>query len=127
MDRLPEEKLRDLWSSLHIFFSDKQYNNIFTVVTFDRVHIRNAFKSEINGNENIGDDFIDKTFGVIYRVPLPSHLDWKLFFKRMWKNAFDDLVPEEEIQRVIQIYNVLKSGSDLTPRQIIVFINEIVL
>lgn len=72
MDRLPIEKVRDLWSSIHTFFSEKQYKNIFTIVTFDRNHIRDAFKDTINGDKGIGDDFINKTFGIVYRVPLPS-------------------------------------------------------
>lgn len=126
MDRLPIEKVRDLWSSIHTFFSEKQYKNIFTIVTFDRNHIRDAFKDTINGDKGIGDDFINKTFGIVYRVPLPILTDWKSFFRCMWENAFGDSVSEEEIQRIIQIYDAQLSISDFTPRQIIGFINEIV-
>lgn len=126
MDRLPIEKVRDLWSSIHTFFSEKQYDNIFTIVTFDRNHIRDAFKDTINGDKGIGDDFINKTFGIVYRVPLPILTDWKSFFRCMWENAFGDSVSEEEIQRIIQIYDAQLSTSDFTPRQIIGFINEIV-
>lgn len=126
MDRLPIEKVRDLWSSIHTFFSEKQYKNIFTIVTFDRNHIRDAFKDTINGDKGIGDDFINKTFGIVYRVPLPILTDWKSFFRCMWEKAFNNSVSEEEIQRIIQIYDAQLSTSDFTPRQIIGFINEIV-
>lgn len=126
MDRLPIEKVRGLWSSIHTFFSEKQYDNIFTIVTFDRNHIRDAFKESINDDKSIGDDFINKTFGIVYRVPLPILTDWKSFFRCMWENAFGDSVQEEEIQRIIQIYDAQLSITDFIPRQIIGFINEIV-
>lgn len=126
MDRLPVEKVRDLWSSIHTFFSEKQYDNIFTIVTFDRNHIRDAFKDTVNNDKSIGDDFINKTFGIVYRVPLPILTDWKSFFRCMWEKAFNNSVSEEEIQRIIQIYDAQLLTSDFTPRKIIGFINEIV-
>ena len=46
MDRLPKQKVQELWSALHSFFSEEKYSNIRVIVPFDRAHIRNAFQSE---------------------------------------------------------------------------------
>ena len=67
MDRLPKQKVQELWSAIHSFFSETYYSNIKVIVPFDRLHIRNAFQSEnlSDKNENkvkvYGDDFINKT------------------------------------------------------------------
>jgi hypothetical protein len=50
-DRLPKKHIQNIWSSIHIFFSEKQYSNIKFIIPFDREHIQNAFK-ELNGDEN---------------------------------------------------------------------------
>lgn len=46
MDRLPKQKVQELWAAIHSCFSEEKYTNIRTIVPFDRLHIRNAFQSE---------------------------------------------------------------------------------
>lgn len=46
-DRLPKNHIQNIWSSIHIFFSEEKYNNIKVFIPFDRAHIKNAF-SELN-------------------------------------------------------------------------------
>ena len=60
MDRLPVDNVKSLWSSIHTFYSEKKYSNIVTIVTFDREHIKSAFKDD--GDDKIGNDYINKTF-----------------------------------------------------------------
>ena len=43
MDRLPSEKVRQLWSSIQTFFAVKGYTKVWCVVPFDREHLANAF------------------------------------------------------------------------------------
>ena len=72
-----QEKLQELWASIHAFFSEEKYENIFVIVPFDREHIKSAFKSEdfymkqesytgeVLKEETkvcFGNDFINKTF-----------------------------------------------------------------
>lgn len=128
MDRLPNNKVQELWSSIHTFFAEKKYSNIYTIVPFDRDHIKSAFKSEdivvtINANTDskcFGNDFINKTFDTIYRVSPPVMSDWKLYFVERWKEAFNSDVSN----KVTQIYDLLSDV--ITPREIIAFINEFV-
>lgn len=124
MDRLPIENVKSLWSSIHTFYSERKYPNITTIVTFDREHIKSAFAE--NHDNEIGNDYINKTFDIVYRVSEPILTDWKLFLKKMWKEAFYDTVPMNEYTRVEQAYDFLGEKNSFTPRQIISFINEII-
>lgn len=121
MDRLPSQKVESLWSSIHSFFSDKTYPNIKVLIPFDRQHVKIAFKSEDANGESYGNDFINKTFDVVFRVPPPIMSDWQLYMTNMWKKAFGDNV-QLHIS-VTQIYDALSKNH--TPRKIIAFINEV--
>lgn len=90
MDRLPKKKVQELWASIHTFFAEETYSNIHIIIPFDREHVKTAFKAEnieyqakscsnqdtvISDNLNeisYGDDFINKTFNVVYRVSPPT-------------------------------------------------------
>lgn len=137
MDRLPSNKVQELWSSIHSFFAEERYERIWVIVPFDRLHIRNAFKKEDiqipkTEKENTsadkyicyGDDFINKTFDVVYRVSPPIMSDWKDYFRMQWKEAFGNTIEQNNYENVMQIYDMLTI--EQSPRKIIAFINEIV-
>ena len=129
MDRLPKQKVQELWAALHSFFSEEKYSNIRVIVPFDRAHIRNAFQSEnITNklkNEDVaiyGDDFINKTFYVVYSVPPPILTGWMHYFCDRWKDAFGK---DSKVDNgVLQIYDMLTK--EHSPRKIIAFINQFV-
>ena len=131
MDRLPKLKVQELWSAIHSFFSEEKYPNIRVIVPFDRAHIRNAFQSEDivkskqkDSNEIAvyGDDFINKTFYIVYHVSPPILSDWKDYFVQQWRSA----VGEEEVvdNTVMMVYDMMTR--EHTPRKIVAFINEFV-
>lgn len=131
MDRLPKVKVQELWSAIHSFFSEKQYSNIRVIVPFDRLHIRNAFQSEdIKSGEETetsktavyGDDFINKTFYIVYHVAPPILSGWKQYFELQWKNAFGEAYPIDNA--ILQVYDLLTN--EHSPRKIVAFINEFV-
>lgn len=118
MDRLPSQKVESLWSSIHSFFSDKTYDNIKVLIPFDRSHVQHAFERE---DGEFGNDFINKTFDVVFRVPPPIMSSWQQYMSDMWKRAFGE---DEELHlSVLQIYDALSKNH--TPRKIIAFINEV--
>lgn len=122
-DRLPKKHILNIWSSIHIFFAEKEYSNIKVIIPFDREHVQNAFK-ELNGTDNkFGNDYVNKTFDIVFRITLPIMSNWKKFFREQWKIAFNGHVTDE-LDRVIQVYEFL--GGKNTPREIINFINEII-
>lgn len=130
MDRLPRIKVQELWAAIHSFFADTKYSNICVIVPFDREHIRNAFQSEDicynNNNKDTvvvyGDDFINKTFYIVYHVAPPILSGWKDYFEHQWKLAFgEDSVIDNA---VLQVYDMLTE--EHSPRKIVAFINEFV-
>jgi len=128
-DRLPKKNIQSIWSSIHIFFSEEKYSNIKVIIPFDRAHIRNAF-SELNSSANdnlkidFANDYINKTFDIVFRISPPIMSAWKDFFRKCWNEAFKNKVNEEEYLRVEQIYEA--HSKSITPREIIAFINEII-
>ena len=122
-DRLPRRHILSIWSSIHIFFSDKKYENIKIIIPFDRSHIKNAFK-DLNGDKNdYANDYINKTFDLVYRVAPPILSDWKYFLRKCWNEAFGSF-NEEEYLKVEQVYEAFRNT--ITPRDIIAFVNEVV-
>ena len=133
MDRLPRVKVQELWAAIHTFFSEANYTNITVIVPFDRAHIQNAFQSEDiednDGNESkskpricYGNDFINKTFDIVFSVPPPILSGWKNYFRDMWKKAFGPDVDADP--DVLQIFDKLTQEN--SPRKIIAFINSFV-
>lgn len=145
MDRLPIAKVKETWATIHAFFAECRYNYIQTVIPFDRSHIINAFKEENirvelakeknKGEEtetgeskkievkSYGNDFINKTFYVVYRVSPPILSDWREYFERVWNIAFGDQIYKNH-DELLLVFE--KLSSDFTPRSIIAFINECV-
>lgn len=124
LDRLPCHKVQEFWAAIHSFFAEEKFNKIAVVVPFDRAHVINAFKSENDeGRERTyGDDFINKTFDVVFRVSPLILSDWKSYFGTKWTEAFgeNNSVPDA----VTQIYDAF--SPTITPRDIVSFINEYV-
>lgn len=122
LDRLPGHKVQEFWAAIHSFFAEEKFNRIVVVVPFDRAHVINAFKSENDeGKErSYGDDFINKTFDVVFRVSPLILSDWKNYFNTKWSEAFGEgnSVPDA----VTQIYDAF--SPTITPRDIVSFINE---
>lgn len=124
-DRLPRKHILSIWSSIHIFFAEEKYKNIKVIIPFDRLHIKNAFKELDSGQSDTdyANDYINKTFDLVYRVSQPILSDWKDFFKTKWLDAFGE-IDEEEYLKVLQVYETFREK--ITPREIIACINEIV-
>lgn len=135
IDRLPIEKVKEVWAMINILFANDLTPNINIIVPFDRNHIISAFREENieinqqnNGKDNsqativsYGNDFINKTFNVVFRVSPPTMNNWKIFFRKEWNEAFN----KDEDVSVLQIYDLL-SKTNQSPRNIIAFINEFV-
>jgi len=122
-DRLPKKHILSIWSVIHVFFAETEYENIKIIIPFDRMHIKNAFK-DLNGEvKDYANDYINKTFDIVYRVAPPILSSWKVFFKDNWKTAFPNY-NETEYIKTEQAYETFRP--DITPREILAFINEVV-
>lgn len=124
MDRLPASKVQEFWAAIHSFFSEEKYEHIRVIIPFDRKHIISAFRGEDSDDRRCyGNDFIDKTFDVVYRVAPPTLSNWKGYLSAQWEKAFGEAVSPEH--SITQIYDLLTESK--TPREIIAFINDCVI
>jgi hypothetical protein len=119
MDRLPPEKVKGLWSSIHTFFAEEDYDKINVIIPFDKKHLQTAFQKE----DNPINEFINKTFSIIYRVTPPVLTDWKEFFRKKFEFSFRE-TEKNEFPTVLSVFDRLINK--FTPRDIIIFINELV-
>lgn len=137
IDRMNKEKVKDIWATIHMCFSSAaELHNIIVLVPFDKNKIRDAFYQEEENESNtandtdkkmttydtVVDDFIQKTFSLVFRVSLPVLSDWEAFFRERWTAAFKSVQDEIEFDYVKRIFDAFTEV--ITPRNIIAFINE---
>ncbi|MBQ3806280.1 MAG: hypothetical protein II844_10835 [Prevotella sp.] len=128
MDRLPSEKVMQLWSSIYTFFAGGEFKNIWTVIPYDYKHLCQA----IYGSEESGDvkkedmerikKFISKTFPITYHVPEPVITDYKKLFYTYFDAAFG--ADEHDREHICQVFIHLNPQPN--PRTVIRFVNELV-
>ena len=123
MDRLPSEKVRQLWSSIQTFFAEKGYPRVWCIIPFDRKHLANAFNdtNESDEKKKLANYFIEKTFPVVYRIPDPIITDYKVVFDRLFEQAFGKHEEQEVISRCYRLNHIQPNM-----REIISFINKLV-
>ena len=122
MDRLPAEKVKELWSSIHTFFSEDGFENIWAIIPFDEKHLCSAF-GESDTAVQLTKSFINKTFPIVYRVSPPVITDFKKIFNKLYEEAFSNTESEHqgEISRMFNFVN-----PSATVRDMIIFINQLV-
>jgi len=124
MDRLPAEKVKELWSSIHTFFADSGFENVWAVIPFDETHLACAFGDETEEQtKQLTKYFINKTFPIVYRVAPPVITDYRSIFNKLFVEAFGETEhdAEETINRIFRLVN-----PNANVREIISFINEMV-
>lgn len=122
MDRLPAEKVKRLWSTIHTFFAGEGFERIWVIIPFDRKHLANAF--EDCEQNHVIDYFIQKTFPVVYRVAPPLKKDFDTVFMSYIQDAFGESEKEEDLRLVDRIYKLSEPKPNV--RAIMSFINEMV-
>lgn len=123
MDRLPEEKVKQLWSSIHTFFAENGFNNIWVIIPFDEEHLSCAFGEEKEKSLTLTRHFINKTFPVTFSVPTPIITDYKKIFRDLFNEAFGTtFVTDEDL--INRIYRIIHTKANI--RDIIIFINNLV-
>jgi hypothetical protein len=122
MDRLPAEKVKELWSSIHTFFSEDGFDNIWAIIPFDEEHLSCAFGERVQ-RVQLTKYFISKTFPIVYRVSPPVITDFKKIFNLLFEEAFSktESAYQDDINRIFKIEN-----PSATVRDMIIFINQLV-
>lgn len=122
MDRLPAEKVKELWSSIHTFFAENGFKNIWVIIPFDEKHLSCAF-GESDEKEQLTKHFISKTFPVVYRVTPPVITDYKELFDNLYSQAFGE-TEEKDKEKIYRILRLERLNA--TIREMIEFINSLV-
>ncbi len=128
MDRLPSEKVMQLWSSIYTFFAGGEFSNIWTFIPYDYKHLCQAIYGSDANDSAEGENaerikqFINKTFPLTYHVPEPVITDYKKLFYNYFDLAFGAV--EHDREHICQVFTHLKEKPN--PRTVIRFVNELV-
>ncbi|MEO9892734.1 P-loop NTPase fold protein [Aurantibacter sp.] len=121
LDRLDNDKIKSLWSSIHTFFAED--NNSFkswVIVPYDKAKLQEHLENGLHG-------FIGKTFSLNFRITPPVVTQWEQFLNQMLDDAFGkELLNQEEIEYVTKLFDVLASNKTIKPRQVINYTNDLV-
>lgn len=122
MDRLPSNKVIQLWSLIHTFFAGSNFKNIWVIIPFDYVHLCEAILPSEKKEIDKFKQFINKTFPIVFTVPKPVITDYRKLFKTLFEKAFGKNEHDEE--HICQVFMCLEENPN--PRTVICFINELV-
>ena len=128
MDRLPSEKVMQLWSSIYTFFAGGDFDNIWAIIPYDYTHLCQAIYGSEESDEIKGMDidrikqFISKTFPITYHVPQPVITDYRKLFSTYFDEAFGPNIHDKE--HICQVFMHLNVQPN--PRTVIRFVNELV-
>lgn len=127
MDRLPSEKVMQLWSSIYTFFAGGEFENIWAVIPYDYIHLCQAIYGNEDDNSHKGDvervkQFISKTFPITFHVPQPVITDYRKLFSSYFDKAFGLNIHDKE--HICQVFMHLQKYPN--PRTVIRFVNELV-
>lgn len=124
MDRLSKsDKVLSLWSSIHTFFAEEKIDNVWVIIPYDKGHLAKHFDEH---DDNKVDNFIGKTFSTIFRISPPVLSDWKKFFSLKFKEAFTNIIEDDDIDFISSLYELITDVNNKRPRDIITFINNLV-
>ncbi|EKE26525.1 MAG: KAP family P-loop protein [uncultured bacterium (gcode 4)] len=113
----------------------KNSEKIIFVLPIDRSRLCKVFESLIKNfnsasNNDFIDGFIDKNFSAILEIPKMIQSNWREFFRKKMKESFSDIkINETDLELIIEMFYewvVNISNKELTPREIVIFINELV-
>jgi len=123
MDRLPSEKVMQLWSAIYTFFAGSDFENIWTIIPYDHKHLCEAIYESSNSEfKNKFKRFINKTFPVVYIVPQPVITDYNRLFNKYFEDAFGK--GEHDQKHICQVFMLFHVNPN--PRTVISFVNELV-
>lgn len=127
MDRLPSEKVMQLWSSIYTFFAGGEFENIWAVIPYDYKHLCQAIYGNEDENSHKGNvervkQFISKTFPITFHVPQPVITDYRKLFSSYFDKAFGQNVHDKE--HICQVF--MHQQKYPNPRTVIRFVNELV-
>jgi KAP-like P-loop domain-containing protein len=140
IDRLPAARIPEVWAEMRsIFASTPQreiapHGKVTAIVPFDQLLIDKAFSNaDTKGSKtspvSSGRVLVEKTFAAVLRVAPPVGFDSREFFFAKLDVALPGLLSDQQKWTVHRLFelNTLQSEMPPSPRQIIAFVNKIVV
>ena len=115
MDRLPQQKVMRLWSTIHTFFACDGFPNVWVIIPYDEEHLYKALGADV------AESYINKTIPVTFRVPMPIIADFRALFDTFYQQAFGTDDPSQDTVR-----HLYDSTGNKTVRDLISFLNKAV-
>lgn len=137
IDRLTKSRLIDAWSEIRTVLNDNskqgiQIENIMVVVPYDKDHVLSAFASNDTFEEKQStlpnDDIIRKSFDCVFHVSPTVLSDEAKFFKEKFHEAGDARYDylADHLHEIFSL-SIAEQTVPPTPRQIIHFINDVMM
>jgi len=144
LDRVATQHALSIWATMRTFFefdkSELWVKRVWLIVPLapealkrlwsEEPHEENASKkvkspSEYPKTKSLADEFVDKTFQIVFHVPLPVMSDWKEFFKEQLEAALPK--HNEDFYAIYRIFEKKRTSNNRppTPREIKLFINKL--
>lgn len=130
-DRIETEKIKNILYDLYLFISTNNEldKSIFFIFLVDKEILFNYINGQrINDSiSSVNSQFFEKIFTLIIDIPNISHINWERFFENKLKEAFNNIVEIDNfMENIINLYKEF-SLENIIPRDIIYFINKVVL
>ena len=125
---------KDILKALNLFQIlsriTKTNNNIWIILPISDEKLNLVLRSSYSEYKEKNSNLIDYQKRLIpYSINIPNIdiTDWENFFKNKFKEIFDSLVNDEELDDIVYIFDsvLIDSSNQLTPRFIINYINEL--
>ena len=125
---------KDILKALNLFQIlsriTKTNNNIWIILPISDEKLNLVLRSSYSEYKEKNSNLIDYQKRLIpYSINIPNIdiTDWENFFKNKFKEIFDSLVNDEELDNIVYIFDsvLIDSSNQLTPRFIINYINEL--
>ncbi len=137
LDRVDDETVLKFLSIIHSLVESKKEkdfeNKIVFIVPIDKQRLLSIFNKMATENEKstFAEDFVEKMFPYSVEIPNIKQSKWRDFFKNKFKEAFYGVKRKHmdlDLEVIIRIFlaGIEESNENLTPREIIYFINHIV-
>ncbi|WPC23956.1 KAP family NTPase [Brachyspira hyodysenteriae] len=128
-DRIETEKIKNILYDLYLFIStnNELEKNIFFIFLIDKEILFNYINGQRSSDSisTIHSQFFEKIFTLIIDIPNISRINWETFFENKLKEAFNN-INDDDMKNIIDLYKEF-SCVNIIPRDIIYFINKVVL
>lgn len=123
LDRVPKDKVKEVWSDLEIFTSIAK-NSLKIILPYSSSHIAKA----ISEDHHEGYEFIAKRIPVSFRVPPIVSAGWQDTFESFWKEATTEIstVDIRACADFLDTWLPKSYNNQVTPRLLKRFINDVI-